>query len=86
MTGRKAVGILAAAVLGITTIVSVARATGPCGFRACLEDIAAACGGSVNGPGYGQCVGKVLRNCAQTTCTCTGGGTPCGSPSGAFLD
>ena len=45
MTGRRAVGILAIAVLGVGTIVSVATATRPCGRTACSDEVAAACSG-----------------------------------------
>ena len=77
MTGRRAVGILAIAVLGVGTIVSVATATRPCG-RACSDEVAAACSG-LSGRDFRTCQRQVLKNCRTTDCTCDGSGTACGA-------
>ena len=78
MTGRRAVGILAIAVLGVGTIVSVATATRPCGRTACSDEVAAACSG-LSGRDFRTCKRAVLKNCRTTDCTCDGSGTPCGA-------
>ena len=85
MTGRKAFVSLAAAILGVGSIVSVATATRPCSPRVCSDEIAAACAGE-SGHAFRVCKRHVLRNCRRTTCTCDGTGSACGSPSPAFLD
>jgi hypothetical protein len=76
MKGRRAVGILAIAVLGVGTLVSVAMATRPCGAKVCSDEVAAACG-SETGSAFRTCKRLVLRNCRTTSCTCDGSGTPC---------
>ena len=88
MTGRRKVGILAIAVLGVATIVSVATATRPCGGKVCSDEVAAACGSRQRSRAYRTCRRAVMKNCRRTSCTCDGSGTPCGagSPSAAFLD
>jgi hypothetical protein len=85
MTSRKALGSLAAAILGVSSIVSVAMATRPCSPRVCSDEIAAACAGE-SGHTFRVCKRHVLKNCRRTTCTCDGTGVACGSPSAAFLD
>ena len=84
MTGRRAVGILAIAVFGVGTLVSVAMATRPCGGKACAPNVQAACG-SETGSAFRACKRAVMKNCRTTSCTCGASGT-CGSPSPAFLD
>ena len=79
MTGRRAVGILAIAVLGVGTIVSVATATRPCSPRVCSDEIAGACGSPQKTRAYRTCKRAVLKNCRRTSCTCDGSGTPCGA-------
>ena len=77
---------LVAAVFAVTTLVSVANATRPCSPKVCADEILAACGPRVASRTYRACKRSVTRNCRQTACTCDGSGTPCGSPSAAFLD
>jgi len=84
MRHSRVAATLAAAVLGVGVLVSVASATRPCTPRACATDIAAACDG-LTGSALRMCRMKVLRNCRTTACSCTGS-PACGSPSGAFLD
>ena len=78
MIGGRAVGVLAAVILGISTIVSVATATRPCSGKVCSDEIAATCAGET-GSTFGACKRKVLSDCRETTCTCDGTGVPCGS-------
>lgn len=87
MIGKSAVGTLAAAVLGVGALVSVAMATRPCKGPSgpCADEIATACDGET-GAAFRACKRSVLGNCRKTTCTCDGSGTACGSPSGAFLE
>ena len=84
MRQSRVAATLAAAVLGVGVLVSVASATRPCTPKACAADITAACDG-VPGSALAMCRMKVLRNCRTTACSCTGS-PACGSPSGAFLD
>jgi hypothetical protein len=88
MTTKKATGTLAAAVLAVGALVSVATATRPCNPRVCSDEILAACGPRARSREYRACRRSLLRNCRTTACTCDGSGTPCGagSPSGAFVD
>jgi hypothetical protein len=102
MSRSRIIGVLAIAVLGLGTIVSVATATRPCGARVCSDEVAAACSGLTR-RAFHTCRRAVLRNCRTTDCTCDGSGTPCGagttttttavttttlpgSPSAAFLE
>src|SRR5262245_2456353 len=76
MTTTKLAGAFAAAVLAVSTFVSVATATRPCGARVCSDEIAAACAGET-GRAFRTCKRAVVRNCRRTTCTCDGSGVPC---------
>ena len=84
MIGKKALGTFWVVILGFGALASVATATRPCSGKVCADEIAAACAGET-GRAFRTCKRHVTRNCRRTTCTCDGSGTPCGSPSGAFI-
>jgi hypothetical protein len=86
MTRMKVTGAFAAAILAVSSMASVATATRPCSPKVCADEILAACGPRVRSSVYRACKRSVTRNCRTTTCTCDGTGTPCGSPSAAFLE
>ena len=84
MSTKKVLGAATVAAIAVAMFFSVASATRPCAGKSkpCNDECVAACNGATSGP----CCRRVKAHCRKTTCTCDGTGTPCGSPSGAFLE